>query len=54
MLKLASMHCVGIGRIVCSTSLQLCLCTQHYQLVYYMKNVRESDTIIMLKLWGET
>ena len=45
MLKLASMLCVGIGRIVCSTSLQLCLCTQHYQLVYYMKNVRESDTI---------
>ena len=36
MLKLASMHCVGIGKIVCSTSLQLCLCTQHYQLVYYM------------------
>ena len=26
MLKLASMLCVGIGRIVCSTSLQLCLC----------------------------
>ena len=25
MLKLASMLCVGIGRIVCSTSLQLCL-----------------------------
>ena len=45
MLKLASMLCVGIGRIVCSTSLQLCLCTQHYQLVYYMTNVRESDTI---------
>ena len=45
MLKLASMLCVGIGRIVCSTSLQLCLCTQHYQLVYFMKNVRKSDTM---------
>ena len=41
MLKLASMLCVGTGRIVCSTSLQLCLCTQHYQLVYFMKNVRK-------------
>ena len=45
MLKLASMLCVGIGKIVCSTSLQLCLCTQHYQLVHYMKNVRKGDTI---------
>ena len=47
MLKLASILCVGIGRIVCSTSLQLCLLkyTQHNQLVYYMKNVRKGDTI---------
>ena len=44
MLKLTSILCVGIGMIVCSTSLQLCLCTQHYQFGYYMKNVRESDT----------
>ena len=36
---------VGIGGIVSGAGPDLCLCTQHYQLVYRMKNARESNSV---------
>ena len=37
--------CIGVGSIASPTGSHLPLCTQHYQLVYCMNNVRESEGI---------
>ena len=38
--------CIGVGSITSPTGSLLPLCTQHYQLVYRMRNVKESEVIV--------
>ena len=40
--------CIGIGSIATCTSSQLPLCTQHYQLVYRMRNVRVTEEVCQI------